>query len=728
MKITTPPVNQQLANEVNLPLVQVNAFITLYDDGNTVPFIARYRKEVTQGLDDIQLRLLETRLIYLRELDIRRQSILKAIISLGKLTPDLKVKIEKSNNKSTLEDLYLPYKSKRISKGELAIEAGLEPLADKLWMQADGDPQTLGKQYINPKKGFPDLESVLEGALFICMERIVTDPQLLEKLRHYLSANAAFECRVVKGKEQQAIKYKDYFDYQEALHKIPAHRFLAILRGKKEGLLKIDLNADPKQDKKTKSSYCESLIAHHLGFSWLQLPANNWRKKVLEKAWKGKLAGQLETQLITRLKDDAHENAMDNFASNLKALLMAAPAGPKVTLGLDPGLRTGCKLAVVDSTGKLLAYKTIYPHQPVNKTEQAALELLKLIKDFKVELIAIGNGTASRESDDFINTTLAQQSLEITTVIVSEAGASVYSASQLASEEFPDIDVSIRGAVSIARRLQDPLAELVKIDAKAIGVGLYQHDVNQTSLSQRLGSVVEDCVNSVGVDLNSASVSLLARVAGLNQTVAQNIVSYRDLNGAFKSRQALQKVSRLGDKAYQQSAGFLRINNALNPLDNSAVHPEAYHLVKRIAAQQGVKVQQLLNNSALLNSLDAQNYVDQTFGVISIREIVKELAKPKRDPRPDFQRVDFAKNINKISDLQEGMLLQGVISNVTNFGAFVDIGVHQDGLVHISQLADNFVSDPFAIVKVGQLVNVRVVEIDLQRKRIALSMRTEVTA
>ncbi|MFT6141096.1 MAG: hypothetical protein ACJAXN_002319 [Psychromonas sp.] len=728
MKTTIPSVNQKLANEVNLPLMQVNAFIILYDDGNAVPFIARYRKEATQGLDDIQLRLLETRLIYLRELNVRRQSILKAIVALGKLAPDLKVKIEQCDNKSTLEDLYLPYKSKRISKGELAIEAGLEPLADKLWIQADGDAQTLGRQYINPNKGFSDIDSVLEGALSICMDRIVNDPQLLGKLRHYLSANATFECKVAKGKDQQAVKYKDYFDYQEPLHKIPAHRFLAILRGKKEGLLKLDLNADPKQDKKNKSSYCESLIAHHLGFSWLQLPANNWRKKVIQKAWKSKLAGQLETQLITRFKDDAHENAMDNFASNLKALLMAAPAGPKVTLGLDPGLRTGCKLAVIDSTGKLLAYRTIYPHQPVNKTQQAAQEVLKLINDFKVKLIAVGNGTGSRESNDFIDTTLAQENLKVATVIVSEAGASVYSASELASEEFPDLDVSIRGAVSIARRLQDPLAELVKIDAKAIGVGLYQHDVNQSSLSQRLDSVVEDCVNSVGVDLNSASVSLLARVAGLNQTIAKNIVSYRDQNGVFKSRQALQKVARLGDKAYQQSAGFLRINNALNPLDNSAVHPEAYNLVKHIAAQQGVKVQLLLNNSDLLNSLDAQNYVDQTFGVISIREIIKELGKPQRDPRPDFQRVDFAKNINKISDLQEGMLLQGVISNVTNFGAFVDIGVHQDGLVHISQLADNFVRDPFAIVKVGQLVNVRVVEIDLQRKRIALSMRLEVKA
>jgi protein Tex len=725
MKTNTPPVNQQLANEVQLPLAQVNAFITLYDDGNTVPFIARYRKEATQGLDDIQLRLLETRLIYLRELDVRRQSILKAIRTLGKLTPDLQVKIEQSNNKSTLEDLYLPYKSKRVSKGQLAIAAGLEPLADKLWMQSDGDSKALGKHYINPNKGFADIESVLDGALFICMERIVNDAPLLEKLRNHLLAKGAFACRLVKGKEQQALKYKDYFDYQEPLNKIPAHRFLAMLRGKKEGLLKVDLNADPKQDKSIKSSYCESLIAHHLGFSWLQLPDNNWRKKVIHKAWSSKFAGQLETQLITLLKDSAHENAMDNFASNLKDLLMAAPAGAKVTLGLDPGLRTGCKLAVVDNTGKLLAFKTIYPHQPSNKTQQAAQEVLKLIKDFKVELIAIGNGTASRESDDFIRTTLKLHNLDITTVIVSEAGASVYSASELASIEFPDLDVSIRGAVSIARRLQDPLAELVKIDAKAIGVGLYQHDVNQTSLSQRLDSVVEDCVNSVGVDLNSASSSLLSRVAGLNQTIAKNIVTYRDQNGVFQSRQSLQKVPRLGAKAYQQSAGFLRINNALNPLDNSAVHPEAYDLVKRIAAQQGVKVQQLLNNSSLLNSLDAGNYADQKFGVISIKEIIKELAKPKRDPRPDFKNVDFAKNINNISDLQEGMSLQGVISNVTNFGAFVDIGVHQDGLVHISQLADNFVSDPFAIVKVGQLVNVRVVEIDLQRKRIALSMRSQ---
>ncbi|MGB5446099.1 MAG: helix-hairpin-helix domain-containing protein, partial [Psychromonas sp.] len=485
------------------------------------------------------------------------------------------------------------------------------------------------------------------------------------------------------------------------------------------------LNADPKQDDKIKTYYCESVIAHHLGFSWLQLSAENWRKKVIQKAWKSKLSGQLETQLITLLKESAHTNAMDNFASNLKDLLMAAPAGAKVTLGLDPGLRTGCKLAVVDATGKLLAYETIYPHQPSNKTQQAAQVVMQLINQYKVELIAIGNGTASRESDDFIRTTLAENNLDITTVMVSEAGASVYSASELASNEFPDIDVAIRGAISIARRLQDPLSELVKIDAKAIGVGLYQHDINQSSLSQRLDGVVEDCVNSVGVDLNSASPALLAYVAGLNQTIAANIVEYRDQNGAFKSRLALKKVPRLGAKAFQQCAGFLRIANAANPLDNSAVHPEAYDLVKQIAAQQGVQVKQLVNNSNLLSSLDANNYADQNFGVITVKDIISELAKPRRDPRPEFKRVDFAKHINNINDLQEGMILQGVISNVTNFGAFVDIGVHQDGLVHISQLADKFVSDPFAIVKVGQLVKVRVVEIDLPRKRIALSMRLE---
>ncbi|WP_372882447.1 Tex family protein [Psychromonas sp.] len=725
MNTNTALINQQLANETGISNAQVNAFIELYDDGNTVPFIARYRKEATQGLDDIQLRLLETRLIYLREVEARRQTILKAISSMGKLSADLQRKIEQCFHKSVLEDLYLPFKSKRISKGQLAIEAGIQPLADKLWQQGDCDPQRLVSDFLNPSKGFADAESVLEGALFIAMESIITDPALLEKLRRHLLANAAFECSVVKGKEQQAVKFKDYFDYQESLNKIAPHRLLAVLRGKTEGLLKLSLNADPKQDKKIKTSYCESLIAHHLGFSWLKLSDDNWRKKVIQKAWKSKLSGQMETQLITLLKESAHKNAMDNFASNLKDLLMAAPAGAKVTLGLDPGLRTGCKLAVVDATGKLLAYQTIYPHQPSNKIKQAAQIVMQLIKEHQVELIAIGNGTASRESDDFIRATLAENNLDITTVMVSEAGASVYSASELASKEFPDIDVAIRGAISIARRLQDPLSELVKIDAKAIGVGLYQHDINQKSLSQRLDSVVEDCVNSVGVDLNSASPSLLSYVAGLNQTIATNIVQYRDQNGAYKSRSSLKKVPRLGGKAFQQCAGFLRITNALNPLDNSAVHPEAYDLVKQIAADKQVQVKQLVNNSNLLNSIDANNYADKNFGVISVKDIISELAKPKRDPRPEFKRVDFAKNINNIADLQEGMILQGVISNVTNFGAFVDIGVHQDGLVHISQLADKFVSDPFAIVKVGQLVKVRVVEIDLQRKRIALSMRLE---
>ena len=725
MNINTAQFNQQLANEAGVAMVQVHAFIELYDDGNTVPFIARYRKEATQGLDDIQLRLLETRLVYLRELDVRRQNILKKIAAMGKLSADLQCKIEQCSHKNTLEDLYLPFKSKRISKGQLAIEAGLKPLADKLWQQGSGVPQSLAGRYLNPGKGFSDVETVLEGALFIAIEAIIIDPTLLEKLRTHLFANAAFECHVVKGKEQQAVKYKDYFDYQERLKKIAPHRLLAILRGKTEGLLKLTLNADPKQDQKIKTSYCESLIAHHLGFSWLQLDADNWRKKVIKKAWMSKLSGQLETQLITLLKDSAHKNAMDNFAANLKDLLMAAPAGAKVTLGLDPGLRSGCKLAVVDATGKLLAYQTIYPHQPSNKSKQAAEVVMQLIKKYQVELIAIGNGTASRESDDFIRAMLVDNNLDITTVMVSEAGASVYSASQLASDEFPEVDVAIRGAISIARRLQDPLSELVKIDAKAIGVGLYQHDLNQTSLSQRLDSVVEDCVNSVGVDLNSASPSLLSYVAGLNQTIANNIVQYRDQNGAFTSRLSVKKVPRLGAKAFQQCAGFLRIAKALNPLDNSAVHPEAYDLVKKIARHQGIQVKQLANNSSLLHLLDANNYTDEHFGVISVNDIISELAKPTRDPRPDFKRVDFAKNINKMTDLQAGMILQGVISNVTNFGAFVDVGVHQDGLVHISQLADNFVSDPFAIVKVGQLVDVRVVEIDLPRKRIALSMRLE---
>lgn len=716
-------INQQLAGELSITIHQVEAFVALYDDGNTVPFIARYRKEATSGLDDSQLRLLETRLIYLRELTLRRTAILKSLSEQNKLSPQLKKQIDGCVSKSALELLYLPFKSKRISKGTLAIEAGLEPLADKLWYQENADKALLARNYINAEKGFTDLDSVLDGALEILVERISCDSVLLEKLRKQLLSSALLQTKVAKGCEQTGSKFKDYFEYSERLNKIASHRLLAILRGKSEGVLKVKLETDPSQDKSGKTSYCETVIASHLGFSLANVAQESWRARVVKKVWKNKLSLLLETQLITALKEKAYESAIDVFAGNLKDLLMAAPAGRKVVLGLDPGFRTGCKVAVIDETGKLLDHATIYPHAPVLKTGQAELVLLKLIEKYKVDLIAIGNGTASRESDSFVQGCLSKQSAAVTQLIVSEAGASVYSASELASLEFPSLDVSIRGAVSIARRLQDPLAELVKIDAKAIGVGLYQHDLNQTLLSKRLQAVVEDCVNAVGVDLNSASVSLLSFIAGLNTTIAQNIVTYRDTHGTFKSRQTLKKVPRLGDKAFQQCAGFLRILDSNNPLDNSAVHPEAYPLVNAIARQQNREVKALINNVDLLSRVNIEQFANAEFGVLTIQEILNEISKPCRDPRPLFKTVHFAKGVNSVSDLRVDMVLQGVVSNVTSFGAFVDIGVHQDGLVHISQLAEKFVSDPLQVVKAGQIVEVKVLELDLDRKRVALTMR-----
>ena len=716
-------IKQLLASELSISPEQVDAFITLYDDGNTVPFIARYRKEATSGLDDVQLRLLETRLNYLRELNTRRSAILKSLAEQKKLSSQLKKQLAECVNKTALELLYAPFKSKRVSKGAVAIEAGLEPLADKLWFQHEADRELFAGKYINVNKGFNDSKAVLDGAMAILIERLSSDTVLLDKLRNHLLTHAQFRCKVAKGAEQAAGKFKDYFDYSERVNRIAGHRFLAILRGKSEGFLKLKLKADPKQGSSVKTSYCETIIANHLGFSLNSLPAKSWRAEVINKAWKSKLSGALETQLISVLKEKAYDSAIEVFAGNLKDLLMAAPAGRKVVLGLDPGFRTGCKVAVIDATGKLLDYATIYPHPPVAKTQQAESLLLNLIEKYSVDLIAIGNGTASRETDSFVRDCLNKQSANVTQLIVSEAGASVYSASELASVEFPDLDVAIRGAISIARRLQDPLAELVKIDAKAIGVGLYQHDLNQTQLSKRLQAVVEDCVNTVGVDLNTASVSLLSFIAGLNTSIAQNIVNYRDENGLFRSRQTLKRVPRLGEKAFQQCAGFLRIADGDNPLDNSAVHPEAYGLVNTIAKQQNKAVSALINNDELLNRINIEQFVTPQFGFLTIKEILNELAKPGRDPRPAFITVRFAKGINKIDDLNTDMCLQGVISNVTSFGAFVDIGVHQDGLVHISQLADKFVSDPLQVVKVGQIVQVKVLEVDLQRKRIALTMR-----
>lgn len=718
-----PVIIKQLANELVISEQQVNAFVSLYDDGNTVPFIARYRKEMTKGLDDTQLRLLESRLTYLRELETRRAAILKALTDSGQLNAALNEQITKSTSKTVLEQLYLPFKSKRLNKAQLAIEAGLEPLADKLWFQPESDLARLSKAYVC--SAFASVEEVLTGAMQIIIERFAVDINLLDKLKTQLVNNASFKVSVVKGKEQEGIKFKDYFEYSEPVKRILPHRLLAILRGKSEGYLRLKIDADPRQDKSIKTSYCEVMIASHLGFSLKALAATNWRAQVIKKAWKSKLLPMLETQVVNTLKEKAYDNAIDLFATNLKDLLLSAPAGRKVVLGLDPGFKSGCKVAVIDKTGKYLTSETIYPHAPQKKWDAAKQQVVRLLKQYQVDLVAIGNGTASRESEQFITECISDAQTNSKQLIVSEAGASVYSASELASLEFPDLDVSIRGAVSIARRLQDPLAELVKIDAKAIGVGLYQHDVNQVALGKRLQAVVEDCVNAVGVDLNSASVSLLSFIAGLNGTIAKNIVEYREQNGVFHSRNSLKKVPRLGNKAFEQSAGFLRITEATNQLDNTAVHPESYYLVNNMAKQLGVTLNQLLKDVTLLPQLDNNKLVDAQFGLLSVQGIKDELIKPNRDPRPEFKTVSYAQGINKIADLEVGLTLQGVISNVTNFGAFVDIGVHQDGLVHISHLADKFVSDPTQIVKAGQIVSVKVLEVDLQRKRIALSMRSE---
>jgi len=720
----TQQLTKRLANELAISEQQVSTFTNLYDDGNTVPFIARYRKEMTKGLDDTQLRLLETRLTYLRELSARQTAILKALTESGKLTPALERQIKDSASKTVLEQLYLPFKSKRVNKAQIAIEAGLEPLADKLWFQPEGDQIRLSKGYIC--KAFATSDDVLEGAAQIIIERFALDMPLVSKLKTQLNNSADFKVGVVKAKQQEALKYKDYFDYSEPLKRMQSHRLLAILRGKSEGFLRVKLDADPRQDKSIKTSYCEVLIASHLGFSLKGLSAHNWRAEVIKKAWKSKLSGMLETQIISGLKEKAYEEAIQLFATNLKELLMSAPAGRKVVLGFDPGFRSGCKIAVIDKTGKYLASATIYPHAPQKQFDAAQQQVIKLLKQFDVDLIAIGNGTASRESEHFIAECIKHSGLStVKQLIVSEAGASVYSASELASYELPELDVSIRGAVSIARRLQDPLAELVKIDAKAIGVGLYQHDVNQTQLSQRLQAVVEDCVNGVGVDLNSASAPLLSFVAGLNKTIAENIVAHRDQHGLFYSRSSLKKVARLGNKAFEQCAGFLRITEASNPLDTTAVHPESYYLVNKMAKQLNVKVERLLHDTTLLDNLEKSALVDEQFGLLTIQGIADELKKPNRDPRPEFKTVSYAEGINTIADLEIGLTLQGVVSNVTTFGAFVDIGVHQDGLVHISHLADKFVSDATQVVKAGQIVSVRVLAVDEQRKRIALSMRSE---
>lgn len=714
---------QIIAKELAVNPNQILAAMTLLEDGNTIPFIARYRKEATGGLDDSQLRHFETRLSYLRELDERRQTILRSIEEQGKLTPELSEKIFRCESKTALEDLYLPYKPKRRTKGQIAIENGLEPLAERLWFEKDLDPESFAQTFLN--ENVATIKEALDGARYILMERFAEEAELIAKLRHFLQKNADISANVIAGKEEQGEKFRDYFSYHERWKNIPSHRALALLRGRNEGILSLAMQIEPSnEDVSANASYCEEMIQQHLGVILGHSAQDKWRKQVISWTWKIKLALHLETELMAALKERAEMEAIDVFATNLKALLMAAPAGAKTTIGLDPGIRTGVKVAVVDNTGKVLATDAIYPY--TGQEQVAMLTLSNLIKTHNVELIAIGNGTASRETERFAKSVVKMlEGYNPQIVVVNEAGASVYSASELAAKEFPNIDVALRGAVSIARRLQDPLAELVKIDPKAIGVGQYQHDVNQTQLAKKLESVVEDCVNAVGVDLNTASAPLLAQVAGMNKTLAQNIVAYRDENGRFESRDQLKKVPRLGAKAFEQCAGFMRINDGKNPLDASGVHPEAYPIVEKILRRCEQSILDIMGNISILKALDAQSFTDSQFGLPTVLDIFKELEKPGRDPRGAFKTATFMDGVSEISDLKEGMILEGTVTNVTNFGAFVDIGVHQDGLVHISALADHFVEDPHQIVKTGDTVKVSVLEVDIPRKRIALSMRTD---
>ncbi|MGY3926987.1 Tex family protein [Aeromonas simiae] len=715
-------IETQIATELAARPEQVQAAIRLLDEGATVPFIARYRKEVTGGLDDTQLRNLESRLGYLRELEDRRQSILRSIEEQGKLTAELARDIRAADSKTRLEDLYLPYKPKRRTKGQMAIEAGIEPLAELLLSDPMREPEQEAPAYLNAEAGFADSKAVLDGARYILMERFAEQAGLLEKLRDFLWQHANLRARLVPGKEQEGAKFKDYFEHDEPLARAPSHRVLAMLRGRNEGVISLTLHTGEEEG----ASPCEGIIARHLGLSFSGRPADKWLQGVVSWTWRIKLSLQMETELVGRIRESAEEEAIKVFAMNLKDLLMAAPAGMRTTMGLDPGIRTGVKVAVVDATGKLVDTATIYPFEPKRQVEQSLKTLRDLCVKHKVELISIGNGTASRETDKLAGELFSRYpEARAQKIVVSEAGASVYSASELAANEFPDLDVSLRGAVSIARRLQDPLAELVKIDPKSIGVGQYQHDVSQTQLARKLEAVIEDCVNAVGVDVNTASAPLLARVSGLSQTLAQNIVQFRDDNGAFASRQQLLKVSRLGPKAFEQCAGFLRIRGGANPLDGSAVHPESYPVVERILAKLQQSVESLLGNSALLKELKPADYTDERFGVPTVTDIIGELDKPGRDPRPEFKTATFREGVEKVSDLEPEMVLEGVVTNVTNFGAFVDVGVHQDGLVHISSLTDRFIKDPREVVKAGDIVRVKVLEVDVPRGRISLTMRMD---
>jgi len=714
-------ITRKIAKLLNVAEKQVAAAVALLDDGSTVPFIARYRKEVTGGLDDTQLRDLEQKLHYLRELEERRETIINSINEQEKMTPALQAAILAAEDKATLEDLYLPYKPKRRTKAQIAREAGLAPLAEQLLADPTLDPQTEAEKFLNPEHQINDAAAALEGARQILMEQFSEHADLIGSLREFVWKYGVVESTVAKDKEKEGQKFSDYFEYKEAINKIPSHRALALYRGRAENILRLSLTLNDEQN-----ADCISRVTSTFNIHKQNRPADAWLLETAEKTWRIKLQLHLELDLMTRLRQTAEEEAIHVFADNLKHLLMAAPAGNRITMGLDPGLRTGVKVVVIDGTGKLLTFTTIFPHAPRDDWNGSLVTLAKLAQEHQVELVSIGNGTASRETDALVSELMQKiPKLKLIKVIVSEAGASVYSASELAAKEFPGLDVSYRGAVSIARRLQDPLAELIKIDPKAIGVGQYQHDVNQSKLGSSLQTVLEDCVNAVGVDLNTASVPLLSSVAGLNETLAKKIISFRDENGRFKNRSSILKVPGLGEKRFQQAAGFLRITQGDNPLDASAVHPEAYPVVERILAEQNKSLRDIMGNSTLLKTLNPSKYTDDHFGIPTITDIIRELDKPGRDPRPEFKTASFKEGVVSIKDLKVGMILEGVVTNVANFGAFVDIGVHQDGLIHISQLANQFVKDPKEVIKVGEIVTVKVLEVDIPRQRISLTRRLE---
>ncbi|WP_249467033.1 Tex family protein [Amycolatopsis thermalba] len=725
--VAVQSIEQKIAEELGVREGQVKAAVDLLDGGATVPFIARYRKEVTGALDDAQLRTLEDRLRYLRELDERRTAILESIGSQGKLTEELAEAIRAADTKARLEDIYLPYKPKRRTKAQIAREAGLEPLADGLLNDPNTDPQAAAAVFVDPEKGVADAQAALDGARAILVERFGEDADLIGELREKMWTQGYFSSKVRQGKETEGAKFADYFDFAEPFTKMPSHRVLAMLRGEKEDVLDLTVEPEePSDEPKVGPSDYERRIAQRFGITNEGRPADKWLQDTVRWAWRTKILLHLGIDLRMRLRQKAEEDAVNVFAANLRDLLLAAPAGTRATMGLDPGFRTGVKVAVVDATGKVVNTHTIYPHQPQNRWDQSIDELAKLCAAHSVDLIAIGNGTASRETDRLaIELIKRHPELKLTKAVVSEAGASVYSASAFASQELPDLDVSLRGAVSIARRLQDPLAELVKIDPKSIGVGQYQHDVSEVALSRSLDAVVEDCVNAVGVDVNTASTPLLTRVSGITAGLAENIVNHRDTHGPFRSRSALKDVPRLGPKAFEQCAGFLRIRGGDDPLDSSSVHPEAYPVVRRILSKTGTELRELIGNERVLRKLRPEDFVDETFGLPTVTDILAELEKPGRDPRPAFKTATFAEGVEKIGDLKPGMRLEGVVTNVAAFGAFVDIGVHQDGLVHVSAMSKNFVKDPREVVKPGDIVKVKVLEVDIARKRISLTLRLD---